>query len=121
MPVPAQNILYREYANKHRLYFKLSINELFFPNSYLHLFSLLDELDELEGVLMCSIFMLPADVLSRQKVYSRFLDSNCELHFVLESIIIRNAEDVEELEEIFQLKKAMEGYSLINNLNKIGL
>ena len=104
IPVPAQNILYRDYANKHGLHFKLSVNELFFPNCYLHLRGLLEELDYLEGVLMCSIFMLPQDQKLREQIYQRFSESGCELHFVLESIVLRTRLDMEELETIFRIR-----------------
>jgi sporadic carbohydrate cluster protein (TIGR04323 family) len=119
MPVPAQNILYRDYANKNGLYFKLSVNELFFKKCFLHLFALLDELEWLEGILMCSIFMLPQDKGIRQKIYERLLESDCELHFVLENFILKNINNVEELEQIFQLRKMTENCTEINQLAKM--
>ena len=103
MPVPAQNIICRDYANKHDLYLKLSVNELYFPNCFLNLFGLLDGLEDLNGVLMCSQFILPEDEKMRSEIYQRFLDRGCELHFVLESIIIHSEKCIEELETIFKL------------------
>ena len=107
MPVSAQNILYRDYANKHGLHFKLSVNELFFPNCYLHLQGLLEELDDLEGILMCSIFMLPQDRELRERIYKRFSESGGELHFVLESIVLRTRRDMEELETLFLMREQL--------------
>ena len=107
MPVPAQNILFRDYSNKYGLYLKLSVNELFFKDCFLHLFSLMEELDQLDGVLMCSIFMLPEDTKLRQKVYERFLESDCELHFVLESIVLRNRKEMDWLETLFQIREQL--------------
>ena len=74
MPVSAQNILYRDYANKHDLHFMISVNELFFPGCFLNLWGLVDEIDQLEGVLMCSIFMLPPNADARKLIYQRLLD-----------------------------------------------
>ena len=119
MPVPAQNILYRDYANKYDLYLKLSVNELFFKDCFLHLFAMLEELEELDGVLMCSIFMLPEDTKLRQKVYERFLESDCELHFVLESIIIKNTNNVDELEQIFTIKQLLDEKLIMNQLSNL--
>jgi len=107
MPVPAQNILFRDYSNKYGLYLKLSVNELFFKDCFLHLFAMLEELEELDGVLMCSIFMLPEDTKLRQKVYERFLESDCELHFVLESIVLRNRQEMDWLETLFQVREQL--------------
>jgi len=103
MPVPAQNILYRDYANKHDLHFKISVNELFFQGCFLNLWGLVDELDNLEGIMMCSIFMLPDSADTRELIYQRLLESRAELHFVLESIIVRTRVDAESLETIFQI------------------
>lgn len=107
MPVPAQNILYRDYASKHGLHFKLSVNELFFPECLLQLWELLEELDQLEGVLMCSIFMLPSDEKLRQRIYRRLQKSKAELHFVLESIVLRNKSDMDSLENLFRMRKQL--------------
>ena len=116
LPIPAQNILYRDYANKNGLHLKLSVNELYFPGCYLNLHSLMEDLPKLEGVLMCSFYMLPTEKKIRQTIYDCILESECELHFVLESIILRNVKNVEYLEQIFQVRKLMEGESLKNQL-----
>ena len=107
MPVPAQNILFRDYSNKYGLYLKLSVNELFFKDCFLHLFAMLEELEELDGVLMCSFFMLPEDTKLRQKVYERFLESDCELHFVLESIVLRNRKEMDWLDTLFKIREQL--------------
>ena len=107
MPVPAQNILYRDYANKHNPYHKLTVHELFFPECFLNLWGLFKEIDQLEGVLMCSIFMLPPTVRERARIYQSLLDGKAELHFVLEGIILRTRKDIESLETIFHIRNQM--------------
>jgi len=117
MPVPAQNILYREYSNRLGLHFKLSVNELFFPDCFLNLFSLLKELEEIEGVLMSSIFMLPSDQVLRSNVYQLMLDQDSEIHFVLENIIISTQKDIDNLELIFQLRQLLPDITITKNLS----
>ena len=68
---------------------------------------------------MCSIFMLPEDTKLRQKVYERFLESDCELHFVLESIIIKNTNNVDELEQIFTINQLLYEKSIMNQLSNL--
>ena len=89
------------------LHFKISVNELFFPGCFLNLWGLFDEIDQLEGVLMCSIFMLPPNTDDRKRIYKRLLKSRAELHFVLESFILRTWEDSESLETIFQIREQL--------------
>jgi len=79
----------------------------------------MEELDQLDGVLMCSIFMLPEDTGLRQLVYERFLESDCELHFVLESIIIKNTNNVDELEQIFTINQLLDEKSIMNQLSNL--
>ena len=111
IPAPAQNIIFRDYANKHNLLFKLSVNELIFKNCYLHLFSLLDELSKHEGVFMCSLFVLPNDQELREHIYNKFIDNNSELHLILENLVLKTKEDSEYIEKIFNLQNQSQ-YSL---------
>ncbi len=105
IPVPAQNIIYRDYANKQNLELKLSVNELYFQDCFLQLESLLTELENLQGILMCSIYMLPENQKYRKIIYQKILNNNCELHFVLENLIMQRSADVNFIEQIFTVRK----------------
>ena len=56
---------------------------------------------------MCRSYMLPEDIKLRQKVYELFLEADCELHFVLESIVLRNRQEVDCLENLFQMREQL--------------
>ncbi|MBI3011665.1 MAG: hypothetical protein HYY58_04150 [Candidatus Omnitrophica bacterium] len=107
IPVPVQNLMLRDYARRRNLFFKLSINELQFPNCYLQLMGLLTQLPTLEGVMMCSLLMLPKDPAMRQTIYRDFLAHGASLHFVMENLVIRAAEDIEQVEEILAIRNAL--------------
>lgn len=104
IPVPAQNIIYKDYVLKNNLHFKLSVSELFIKESYVTLFSLLKELNSLEGILMCSYSMLPSDIKKRNQIFNSILESNSELHFVLENLVLKSQRDIDKLEKIIRLK-----------------
>lgn len=104
IPVPAQNIIYRDYVLKNNLHFKLSVSELFIKGSYITLYSLLKELNSLEGILMCSYLMLPKDTKKRNQIFNLVLESNSQLHFVLENFVLRNQYDINKLEKIITLR-----------------
>ena len=122
MPVPAQNIIYRDYANKNILDLKLSVNELFFPNCFLQLFGLINELDNLDGILMCSRYMLPNEPNKREMIFKKIVESNAELHFVLENVIIKNEDDIFAFENLAKinsaLKKAPISFEIANVINE---
>ena len=105
IPIPAQNIIYRDYCKKHNFNFSLSRNELFFKESYIIQNEILKELDQIDGILMCSFFMLPKNEIKAEKFLNNLIELKSEIHFVLESVIIKNHKDVENLKEIIKLKK----------------
>ena len=71
LPIPAQNILYRDYCLKNGLVFKLSMNEIYSPECVLQLLNLLETLSDVEGILMCSFRMLPKDQEIRDFVFDK--------------------------------------------------
>lgn len=107
IPVPVQNLMLRDYVQRRNLLFRLSINELQFPNCYLQLMGLLTQLPALEGVIMCSMFMLPKDPAARQAIYREFLRHGASLHCVMENVIIQTADDLEAVEEILAIRETL--------------
>ena len=103
MPVPVQALVMRDYCNRHGLTYKLHINENIFPNSYMVLEGLPDELEIYEGILAISMFMMPKRPERRLKIYDRIINMGGSLHFVLEDYVISSQKDIEEVEEILML------------------
>tara|TARA_X000001388_G_scaffold19559_1_gene12886 strand:- start:316 stop:717 length:402 start_codon:yes stop_codon:yes gene_type:complete len=107
VPVPLQNIVLRDFLNRKGLMFKLSVNELDFPNSHVQLFSLLDQLDVLEGLVMTSIFMLPSDAIIRQKIYRRIQDTHSIIYFVIENMALKDVDDAQKIEDLFSMTRLL--------------
>jgi sporadic carbohydrate cluster protein (TIGR04323 family) len=108
IPVPVQTIVLRDYCARHKLLYKLHVNENMFPHSYMVLDGMLGELDGLEGILMFSMFMLPRRKQRRAAVYDRFFDAGIALHLVLENFVIREPGDVGPVEEILSATSLLE-------------
>src|SRR3546814_7387582 len=70
----------RDYITRRGAEVRLSVGEYFFDNCFVQLYSMLRRLDEIEGIVMCSLFMLPADPAKRRWIYDRFLESGAALH-----------------------------------------
>lgn len=107
IPVPTQNLVLRDYCARNNLLFKLSVNEFFFPGSYVQLENILVSLPTLEGIVMCSMFMLPKTAKEREKIYNRVIETNTQLHLVLENRVIKSSDDVQALEEVFDVTQAL--------------
>ena len=87
--------------------FKLGVDEFNFSNCYLRLMSLLQELPTLEGILMCSLFMLPKETGRRLQIYEEFFRHGASLHFIMENAVVRVREDIDFVEELFQLSETL--------------
>jgi sporadic carbohydrate cluster protein (TIGR04323 family) len=100
IPVPVQSLVLRDYCARKKLLYKLHVNENMFPHSYLVLEGLVQDLSGLEGILMCSMYMLPRRASRRRELYRRILEQGADLHFVLEDVAIRKPADIEPVEDI---------------------
>lgn len=107
IPVPVQTIVLRDYCARHKLVYKLHVNENAFPHSYMVLDALVNELDGLEGVLMFSMFMLPARAERRRRLYERLIGQEQSLHLVLEGFVIREMADIEPVEQILSISRLL--------------
>jgi sporadic carbohydrate cluster protein (TIGR04323 family) len=107
IPVPVQNLMLRDFAERKGLTFLLSVNEMNFRDCYIALNTLLDELPALQGMIMASLSMLPADNDARHSVFERVLAAGATIHTVLEDLTITSADDVELAEQVFLLSTTL--------------
>jgi sporadic carbohydrate cluster protein (TIGR04323 family) len=102
-PQNVQNFLIRNYCQKHNLTFLLSASEYKMTGCYMIFEEVLSGIDALEGIVLFTIFMLPASCERRQTIYKKILDAGCSLHGALEDIAIRSWDDVALVEDILML------------------
>ena len=105
IPVPLQSLALRDYCNNNNMMFVLPVNENIFPHSYMVLEGMIQDLSGYEGVLMCSMHMLPERAERRRQIYSRILEQGCSLHLVFERLMIDSPETVEQVEELVKLNQ----------------
>ena len=103
IPITMQSTNLRNYCEKNGLIFHLHVVENQIPNTYLVLESLVEKADNYDGIVMCSVSMLPNDPLIRKSVVTRILEQGCKLHFTFEQIVVSSLEELAELEELVSL------------------
>lgn len=103
IPITMQSTNLRTYCEKNGLVFHLHVVENQIPNTYLVLESLVEKANSYDGIVMCSVSMLPNDPMIRKSIVTRILDQGCKLHFTFEQIVISSLEDLTELEELVSL------------------
>ena len=99
MPATVQNLVMRDYITRKGAQIRLSVGEYFFDNCFVQLYSMLRKLDEIEGIVMCSLFMMPEDPGKRRWIYDRFLESGAALHFVFEDLVVDDEDGIRRAEQ----------------------
>ena len=119
IPITMQSTNLRNYCEKNGLIFHLHVVENQIPNTYLVLESLVEKAASYDGIVMCSVSMLPNDPLIRKSVVTRILEQDCELHFTFEQIVVSSLEELAELEELVSLVALSTSHqSLTNSLDQ---
>ena len=102
VPQHIQNLVIRDYAARRKLQYLLSATEYAMPGSYLILQQVLDDLAALDGIIVYSMFMLPADPQERGRIYRRLLTAGCSLHAAVEGFVLSQEADIERWENVLR-------------------
>ena len=103
IPITMQSTNLRNYCEKNGLVFHLHVVENQITNTYLVLESLVEKAANYDGIVMCSVSMLPTDSLIRKSIVTRTLEQGCKLHFTFENFVVAFPDQLTELEELFSL------------------
>jgi sporadic carbohydrate cluster protein (TIGR04323 family) len=115
IPITMQSTNLRNYCEKNGLVFHLHVVENQIPNTYLVLESLVEKADSYDGIVMCSVSMLPTDPRIRKSVVTRIIEQGCKLHFTFEQIVVSSLEELVELEELVSLVALSTSQQLLTN------
>ena len=108
VPQHVQNIVIRDYCKKLNLTYLLSATEYAMSGSDFVFQQIISNLDEIDGIVLYSMFQLPENENSRNKIYDTFLSKGKKMYFSVESIEAKNRSDFERIEMIWKIKKVTE-------------
>ena len=103
IPITMQSTTLRNYCEKNNLIFHLHVVENQIPNTYLVLEALVEKASHYDGIVMCSVSILPNDHEYRRSIVKRILEQGCMLHFTFEQVVISSVDQLVELEELVAL------------------
>ena len=104
-PQHVQNLVIRDYCQRNRLTYLLSATEYHMPGCYIMLHEVLNELPKLDGIVLYSIFMLPANRNKRHAVVRQILDAGASLHGAVENLAITDEASFQRVEDILSISK----------------
>ena len=108
VPQHVQNLVIRDYCQGRELIYLLSGTEYAIPGSSLMLQQLLDGLEQLDGIILYSLFQLPENKSSRQTIYQQVLAQKKSLHFAVETLVLQEERDCQCIEDIWGVFQVMQ-------------
>jgi sporadic carbohydrate cluster protein (TIGR04323 family) len=108
VPQHIQNLVVRSYAERMGLHYLLSGVEYRMANSFLMLNQIAREFEEIDGIILYSMFLLPQDEHRRKQFYLKALENSCEIHAAVENLALKSHGDVERWEKIFIISQVAE-------------
>ena len=85
----------------------LSGTEYAIPGSTMILKQMLDSLEQLDGIILYSLFQLPENKSSRQTIYQQVLAQKKSLHFAVETLVLKEERDCQRIEDIWGVFQVM--------------
>lgn len=107
VPQHIQNLVLRDYARRKGVTLLLAASEYAIAGSHLVLGTVLDELDQVDGVLAYSLFQLPEETVERLAVLERFIGTGKQLHFAVEDLTVDDRNSAAQAELMWMIQKSM--------------
>jgi sporadic carbohydrate cluster protein (TIGR04323 family) len=109
IPVPVQSLVLRDYCARNGLLYVLPVNENIFPHSYMVLEGMVRDLSTYQGIVMCSMHMLPQRPERRQKIYDTVLSQGAAIHMVIEGLVLAENVDISKIEDLILFSHIAQG------------
>lgn len=105
IPQRVQNLVIRDFADRKKIFFKLSSTEYNMKNCYTMLNSLIKDINKIDGIIFYSIEMLPEDKKKALKLIDFIINKKKTLYFAVEEFKISSKKDLKKIKEILLIKK----------------
>lgn len=117
-PQHVQNIVIKDFCKKNKLNFLLSATEYSMKNSSYILNELINDLENLYGIVAYSIFQLPEDEKKRKSMLIKILKKKKKIFFACENLKVTNKNEMNSVETIWKIRKSTENFDY-NQLYKL--
>jgi sporadic carbohydrate cluster protein (TIGR04323 family) len=107
VPQHVQNLVIRDYCRQNGFTYLLSGTEYAMEGCHMVLQEIVQDLDNLAGIVMYSIFMLPEAPRARHAIYDTVLASGASLHGAVEGLSIASRADIQMVEDIWMMQQCL--------------
>ena len=74
-------------------------------NSFFILNQLINDMQNIHGIVAYSIFQMPYDNQKRERLFKKILKKNKKIFFACENLKVSNKKDIERIKKIWNVKK----------------
>ena len=107
-----QNLVIRDYCNNHGMHYLLSATEYVMKDCYMVLDEQSRITNQLDAIVLFSMFQLPSDLMRRNEIIIKFIDNNTDIHFAVERTSVKSKEEISKLNDIFLVENISQAASL---------
>ena len=107
VPQHVQNLVIRDYCDRNNLQYLLSATEYAMEGSFLIHEQVMNDLDDIHGVVAYSIFQLPENASHREKTYQQIIDMKKTYHFAVEGLKFSDEQGCARIEMLWQIKRTL--------------
>ena len=105
VPQRVQNLVIRDYAQRRGLVYLLSATEYGLTDCTMILASVLQSLEDVEGLIFYSTHQLPKHREKREAMMRQVLDAGRGIHFALENLAVTHHEGMDLLRDIIMVRE----------------
>ena len=117
VPQHVQNIVIKDFCTKNNLNFLLSATEYSMNNSSYILSELINDLDNMHGIVAYSIFQLPEENKKRKEFLRKILKKKKIIFFACENLKVTNNIEMKAIDTLWKIRKTMRK-SKVNEIYK---
>ena len=107
VPQHVQNLVIRNYCQIKSLHYLLSATEYAFEDSFIIFKNVINNLQDIDGVVCYSLFQLPEDKILRKEIINKIIKNKKSIHFACENLAIINEEDIQQIENMWAVKQTL--------------
>ena len=107
VPQNVQNLFIRDFCNKKNFQYLLSATEYAMENCSMVLAQAINDSKKIDGIIAYSIFQMPRDTYSRNKIINKIINKKKSFYFALEDMKVSNKDDLFLLDEIWNVNKTL--------------
>ncbi|MGJ3259897.1 MAG: LIC12192 family sporadic carbohydrate cluster protein [Rhodospirillales bacterium] len=119
VPQHVQNLVIRDYCQQNGFTYLLSGTEYAMEGCHMVLREIVQDVDNLAGIVMYSIFMLPGNRRARHAIYETILKSGATLHAAVEGLTVASTADIDMVEDIWLMQQCIRRHGAPQGLGAI--